>query len=142
MDQPLKEKIIHKSAKVAVIGLGYVGLPLALELANAGFHVFGIDILKEKIESLRRGHSYVLDVENREVEAVIHQKLWVGDDFSVLSNMDVINICVPTPLDEMKDPDISHIQAAMEEIIKYIKKRNLDHFNQYNLSGNYGRIHC
>ncbi|KXG74690.1 nucleotide sugar dehydrogenase [Thermotalea metallivorans] len=125
MDQPLKEKIIHKSAKVAVIGLGYVGLPLALELANAGFHVFGIDISKEKIESLRRGHSYVLDVENREVEAVIHQKLWVGDDFSVLSNMDVINICVPTPLNEMKDPDISHIQAAVEEIIKYIKKETL-----------------
>ncbi|MCT4595283.1 MAG: nucleotide sugar dehydrogenase [Anaeromicrobium sp.] len=121
----LKSKVLNKSAKIAVIGLGYVGLPLAVELANVGFKVFGIDISKDKLTSLKLAKSYVLDVNDEFIRRLINKNLFVSDDYSIISNMDVIIICVPTPLNKTKDPDITYINAAVEKIVKYITKETL-----------------
>jgi len=113
----LKEKLQAREAKVGVIGLGYVGLPLAIEFARAGFSVTGIDTNEKKIALLREGQSYVRDVPDADVrEAVRAGRLHATTDFDRLSDLDSINICVPTPLSKTGDPDISHIHAAVHEI--------------------------
>jgi UDP-N-acetyl-D-glucosamine dehydrogenase len=120
----LKRKIADKSACLGVIGLGYVGLPLAVEFAHAGFRVIGFDIDPAKIAQLRRGESYVSDVTNRRLRAV-KDRLDVTSDFDRLAAVDSVNICVPTPLRKTRDPDVSYIVAAVEEIKRRLHKDEL-----------------
>ena len=113
----LENKIAKKSARVAVIGLGYVGLPLAIQFAREGFPVLGVDIDGRKIASLQKGVSYIPDVQTADVKRVIRQKRFaVTDDFDALREVDVIFICVPTPFDEMKAPDLAPVIAATKSI--------------------------
>lgn len=122
----LKSKILNKTAKIGIIGLGYVGLPLALEFAKAKFSVTGIDIDAEKVQKLNRGESYIPDVEKEILkDAVEDGRFRATDDYSILEELDTINICVPTPLSKTKDPDISFIVAAVREIVKYLHKTQL-----------------
>ena len=122
----LKQRIQSKTARPAVIGLGYVGLPLVVEFAKAGFNVIGIDIDKNKVDALNRGESYIGDVANREILQIHKAGRFIASiDYNILKEADTINICVPTPLRKTKDPDISYIIAATEEICKYLKEGQL-----------------
>jgi len=119
----LVNEIVNKKAKVGIIGLGYVGLPLAILFAESGFKVFGIDIDKDRVKRAKRGQSYILDVASRQLKEVISKKrLQVTDDFSAIKKLDAIIICVPTPLKEKKEPDISYIVSAVENIKRFMKK--------------------
>ncbi len=119
----LIERIRSRDATVAVIGLGYVGLPLAVELARAGFHAVGIDVVAEKVRRVNAGDSYIGDIPSAVLaECVESGRLKGSTDFSVLASCDTVNICVPTPLRKTRDPDISYIVSAVEEIKKYIHK--------------------
>ena len=116
----LSNKISTRTAKVGIVGLGYVGLPLAVEYAKAGFTVIGIDLIESKVERINAGDSYVQDVAAPEIEQLVAEgKLRATTDFSVIAELDTINICVPTPLRKTKDPDMSYIVAACQEIAKY-----------------------
>jgi UDP-N-acetyl-D-glucosamine dehydrogenase len=116
----LQEKVKSRTARVGVIGLGYVGLPLAVEFAKAGFAVTGIDVLESKVAQLNRGESYVQDVSTATVRSLVEEhKLCATTDFSVVADLDTINIAVPTPLRKTKDPDMSFIVSACQEIAKY-----------------------
>jgi len=118
--EALKEKITSKTARVGIVGLGYVGLPLATEFAKAGFTVTGIDVQDSKVDGLNRGESHVQDVPSSEVAQLVSEKRFrATTDFSVVRELDTINICVPTPLRKTKDPDMSFIVSAVEEIAKH-----------------------
>jgi UDP-N-acetyl-D-glucosamine dehydrogenase len=122
----LAEKITNRTARVGVIGLGYVGLPLAVEFARAGFHVTGIDLDLRKVEAINSGHSYIKDVEGDDVERAVREgKLHTTGDFGALREVDTISICVPTPLRKTKDPDISYIVSATESIAANFKRGQL-----------------
>jgi UDP-N-acetyl-D-glucosamine dehydrogenase len=118
--QALKDKIESKTARVGIVGLGYVGLPLAVEFAKAGFHVTGIDLQQSRVDRLMRGESYVQDVPSGEVAQLVSAgRFDATSDFSVVRDLDTINICVPTPLRKTKDPDMSYIVSASDEIAKH-----------------------
>jgi len=120
IQEALKEKIEAKTARVGIVGLGYVGLPLAAEFAKAGFTVTGIDVQASKVDGLNRGESHVQDVPSDEVAKLVREKRFTATtDFSVVRDLDTINICVPTPLRKTKDPDMSFIVSAVEEIAKH-----------------------
>jgi len=122
----LENLIKNKRAKVAVLGLGYVGLPTAVELAKVGFKVFGIDIKKERVDLVNKGKSYILDVPSKDLKEVVNsKKLLAFNIHQPLKNSDVVLICVPTPLDKNKIPDISYIKSTTEEIAKYLHKNQL-----------------
>lgn len=119
-------KIKNKNINVGVIGLGYVGLPLALEFAKHGFDVTGFDINKEKIEQLNSGDSYIIDIPSSDVQKVIqNKKLKTTNEFVKLAQMDAICICVPTPLTESQEPDMSYIINSVLKIKEYMKKGTL-----------------
>jgi len=118
----LRRKILKKEAKIGVVGLGYVGLPLAVEYASKGFTTIGIDIDKSKVERLNKGENYILDVDSEKLRKLVKSgKLSAVDDYSCVDTLDVIFICVPTPFKENKDPDISHILNATENIAKKLR---------------------
>jgi UDP-N-acetyl-D-glucosamine dehydrogenase len=118
--EALASKIQSRSARVGVVGLGYVGLPLAAEFARAGFSVTGIDVQRSKIDRINAGESYVQDINSDDVSRLRGQgRLRATSDFSVIAELDTINICVPTPLRKTKDPDMSYIVSAAQEIAKY-----------------------
>jgi len=118
--EELSAKITSRTARVGIIGLGYVGLPLAIEFARAGFAVTGVDLNAGKVAEINRGRSYIGDVPAADVEQFIRDgKLRATTDFSAVRELDTINICVPTPLRKTKDPDMSYIVSACEEIAKY-----------------------
>ena len=120
------EKIETRTARAGVIGLGYVGLPLAVAIASAGFRVTGIDICSEKIERLKQGISDVPDVTNAVLAPLIASgQLQVTTDFSVLRELDTVNICVPTPLRENRTPDMQFIIAAVQQIAQYLHPEQL-----------------
>ncbi len=122
----LEQKLKNRTATCAVIGLGYVGLPLAVELARAGFNVLGIDVSDLKVEELKKGNSYIIDVSNNDIKTLVSEnKIKPTTDFSVLKEADTINICVPTPLRKSKEPDISYILAAAQEIQKYLHQQQV-----------------
>ncbi len=116
----LSHKLATRTARVGIVGLGYVGLPLAVEFAKAGFSVTGVDLVESKVARINAGDSYVQDVSPVDVRALVDGgKLRATSDFSVIAEMDTINICVPTPLRKTKDPDMSYIVSACQEIAKY-----------------------
>lgn len=122
----LAERIKKRETLSAVIGCGYVGLPLAVEFGKVGLKVVGIDLSTEKVDAINRGESYIPDVPGHEVSALVKKGLLKATtDFSVLKEADTVNICVPTPLRKTKDPDVSYVVAAAEEIAKYLHKGQL-----------------
>jgi len=122
----LEQKIKSKKAVIGVVGLGYVGLPLAVEFALKGFKTIGIDLSKWKVEKLNKGENYIQDVNDKDLEKVVKKGFLVAyDNYSKVNEMDVIYICVPTPFTENKDPDISYIVSAAEEIAKGLRKDQL-----------------
>jgi UDP-N-acetyl-D-glucosamine dehydrogenase len=119
--EDLRDKIRSRTARTGIVGLGYVGLPLAVELAKAGFHATGIDLDVRKVESINDGRSYIPDVATADVQALRAKGLLdATTDFSVVTDLDTINICVPTPLRKTKDPDMSYIVSAVEGIAEYL----------------------
>jgi UDP-N-acetyl-D-glucosamine dehydrogenase len=121
--EDLIQKLKNKDARVAILGLGYVGLPLAVVFAEAGFKVTGIDPDSGKVDSLKNGVSYIPDVKTEAVEKLVKfGHLNATTDFSVLKDMDAVSICVPTPLRQTGDPDMSFIISATEELARYMHK--------------------
>jgi len=118
----LQKKIKNKSAKIAVVGLGYVGLPLAVEFANAGFDVTGIDVSADKVKKINKGQNYIDDVDGKLMKALVKSgKLKATSDYSVIKKIDCVSICVPTPLGKTGDPDISYMLSARDAILPHVK---------------------
>lgn len=119
----LKEKIVSHKATVGVVGLGYVGLPLAVEKARAGFKTIGFDVQKQKVDMVNAGHNYIGDVVNEDLQALVESgMLSATTDFSFVKDVDFIAICVPTPLDAHQQPDISFVKGSAEAIAKHLTK--------------------
>jgi len=122
----LKQKIINKKAKIGIIGMGYVGLPLALEFASSGLKVTGIDIDSEKCELINKGESYIPDVSPERLKKLVNtEMLSATSDYSCLDKLDCVSICVPTPLNKTKAPDVSFVVASTDEIAKYLHRQQL-----------------
>ena len=119
--EELQEKFQDRSAKIVILGLGYVGLPLATLFAESGFDVTGVEPVLSKVESINQGESYVQDVPSDKIKELNQSgKLKATNDFSVLKEADGVSICVPTPLRKTGDPDLSFILVATDELVKYI----------------------
>jgi UDP-N-acetyl-D-glucosamine dehydrogenase len=119
----LRQRIQNRTAKVGVIGLGYVGLPLAVEFAQAGFDVIGMDVQARKVDQFNAGESYIKDVSNDVFTPLVESgKLRATTDFSIITELDTVDICVPTPLRKTKDPDMSFVVAATEQIAGYLHR--------------------
>ncbi|MBC1576054.1 nucleotide sugar dehydrogenase [Listeria booriae] len=117
----LQKKIQEKKAKVGIIGLGYVGLPLAMEFVAAGYKVFGIDVNEEKVDSLNNGKSYIMDIPEKTVRHALNSNFFnATTDFSILAKLDVVCVCVPTPLNENQEPDISYMVYTVEKLEQYM----------------------
>ena len=122
----LIDKINDKTANIGVIGLGYVGLPLAVEFTNAGYNVTGIDIDQSKVDSINSGKNYIRDVKDDILKNAVDKNLLkASSNFNTVKNLDAISICVPTPLNKEKNPDISYIVSVMEEIKDYMHENML-----------------
>ncbi len=122
----LMNKINSKSAKIGVIGLGYVGLPLAVELAKKGFTVTGLEVDAKKVENINNKKSYIGDIATADIKELVEaKKLSATTNFKAISKLDVIIICVPTPLRKSKDPDVSYIVSATNEIKDNLRKGQL-----------------
>jgi UDP-N-acetyl-D-glucosamine dehydrogenase len=118
----LHDRLAARTARVGVIGLGYVGLPLAVEFARAGFGVVGIDLDARKVDAIAQGTSYIPDVPTSEVARLVAEgRLAATREFGVCATLDTINICVPTPLRKTKDPDMSYIVSAVEQIAAHLR---------------------
>lgn len=123
MKEQLLKKITEKTITVGVVGLGYVGLPLAVEKAKAGFKTIGFDVQKEKVDLVNSGVNYIGDVVDDELKKIVEAgMLKATTDFSFVKDVDFIAICVPTPLDAHQMPDISYVKSSTEEIAKYLTK--------------------
>ncbi len=117
MKTELLKKLENRTARVGVVGLGYVGLPLAVELAHAGFHVTGLDVDPRKVAKVNAGESYIQDIPTETLQPLVRAgKLDASTDFGTIRELDTINICVPTPLSKAKDPDMTFVNAAVESI--------------------------
>jgi UDP-N-acetyl-D-glucosamine dehydrogenase len=124
--ETLAERIRTKQARCGVIGLGYVGLPLAVEFAQTGYDVVGFDVQDSKVQQLAAGISYVQDVPSTVLQPLVQSgKISATTDFSRIAEMDTINICVPTPLSKTKDPDMRFIETACQSMAPYIKEGTL-----------------
>jgi UDP-N-acetyl-D-glucosamine dehydrogenase len=122
----LKQRIEERTARIAVIGQGYVGLPLAVEFASSGFHVTGIDTDSTRVQALMRGESHIPDVPEGQLRAVLDSGRFAATlDTSVLRDHDAIVICVPTPLRKSRDPDISYVVAAATEVARNLRPGQL-----------------
>jgi UDP-N-acetyl-D-glucosamine dehydrogenase len=122
----LLDRITSRTAHIGVIGLGYVGLPLAVEFARQGFHVCGFDVDESKAEQINSGRSYIPDVEEKDLADVVKAgRLCATSRMGELANMDVIDICVPTPLRKTKDPDLSYVVKAVEAVAATLKRGQL-----------------
>ena len=117
----LERKITGRSARVGIVGLGYVGLPLAVEFARAGYSVTGIDLMEPKVARVNAGDSYVQDVGSAVLRPLVEAgKLAATTDFAAIRDFDTVTICVPTPLRKTKDPDMSYIVAACQEVARHL----------------------
>ena len=123
MKATLLKKIKERTITVGVVGLGYVGLPLAVEKAKAGFKTIGFDVQKSKVDMVNAGHNYIGDVVDDDLKKIVEAgMLTATNDFSFVKDVDFIAICVPTPLDSHQQPDISYVKSSAEEIAKYLTK--------------------
>ncbi len=119
----LIEKFENKTAKIGIIGIGYVGLPLATVFAEAGFKVVGVDPLADKVDAINRGESYILDIDSTRVKALVDAgKLSASTNYDVLDDVDAVSICVPTPLRKTGDPDLSFISSAGKSLAPHLHK--------------------
>jgi len=126
MSKILERKIINKTAKLAIVGLGYVGLPLAVSFAKAGFKVWGLDIDKDRVDKVNKSISYITDISSDDLQKLrTKNTLKASTNFRILEQIDVILICVPTPLKRKYQPDISFILNAIKKIRKYLKGAKL-----------------
>ena len=126
MKERLLKKIQKREINVGVIGLGYVGLPLAVEKAKAGFKTVGFDIQPEKVDMINQGHNYIGDVVDSDLERLIQDgRLRATTDFSFIKDADFIAICVPTPLDSHQEPEISYVRNSVTEVSKYLKRETM-----------------
>lgn len=126
MKKELLEKIEKREIVCGVVGLGYVGLPLAVEKAKAGFKTIGFDVQKEKVDFVNSGHNYIGDVVDSDLKKLVDQgTLSATADFSFVRDVDFIAICVPTPLDSHQEPDISYVKSSAEAISKYLTKNTM-----------------
>lgn len=123
MKEILLKKIKEKKTRVGVVGLGYVGLPLAVEKAKAGYKTIGFDVQKEKVDLVNRGNNYIGDVVDDDLkDLVANGMLKATTDFNFVRDVDFVAICVPTPLDAHQQPDISYVRSSAEQIAKHMKK--------------------
>ncbi|WP_078409096.1 nucleotide sugar dehydrogenase [Priestia abyssalis] len=114
-------RIKNKTAKIGIIGLGYVGLPLAVEIAKSEYNVVGFDVNQQKVDSLNNGHNYINDVNDEDLVKIVENNKFISTtDFSQIQQIDVVLVCVPTPIDAHQHPDISYIQSATKNIANYI----------------------
>ncbi|MCB6203679.1 nucleotide sugar dehydrogenase [Extibacter muris] len=126
MKEKLLKKIENKELTVGVVGLGYVGLPLAVEKAKAGFKTVGFDVQEEKTNMVNEGKNYIGDVVDKDLAELVKRKmLYATTNFSFVADVDFIAICVPTPLDIHQQPDISYVKSSTEEIAKYLKPETI-----------------
>ena len=126
MKEKLLKKIDNKEIVVGVVGLGYVGLPLAVEKAKAGFKTIGFDVQESKVKLVNEGHNYIGDVVDKDLKDLVEKgMLSATTDFSKIKDVDFIAICVPTPLDEHQQPDISYVKGSCESVAKYFKKETM-----------------
>jgi UDP-N-acetyl-D-glucosamine dehydrogenase len=126
MKQSLLAKINDRTLVAGVVGLGYVGLPLAVEKAKAGFTTIGFDVQKTKVDMVNEGHNYIGDVVDSDLAELVRKgKLRATSDFSFISDVDFVAICVPTPLDNHQEPDISYVRNSTIAISKYLKKGSM-----------------
>lgn len=117
----LIEKLETKTATIGVVGLGYVGLPLAVEKAKAGFTVIGFDVQEEKVQMVNEGKNYIGDVIQEDLEKLVHsEKLKATADYTFIRDVDAVAICVPTPLDIYKQPNMQYVESSAKAIAKYI----------------------
>lgn len=121
MKQQLIAKLNSKTAVIGIIGLGYVGLPLALRFSEAGFRVIGFDIDRRKVDSLNRGQTYIRHIAAESVAVAVQRGFTATEDFSRLTDVHAIIVCVPTPLDEHREPDLSYVVGTMEMIKPYLR---------------------
>jgi UDP-N-acetyl-D-glucosamine dehydrogenase len=121
MKKTLMQKIQDKTAVLGVIGLGYVGLPLAVEKAKIGYHTIGFDVQEQKVEMVNQGQNYIGDIVPEELALVVTSgKLVATKDFSFIKDVDCVAICVPTPLDTYQQPDVSYVVQSTEDIARYL----------------------
>lgn len=126
MKEELLKKIEEKTIKVGVVGLGYVGLPLAVEKAKAGFKTIGFDVQNEKVEMVNAGHNYIGDVVDDDLKELVEAgMLRATEDFSFINDVDFVAVCVPTPLDDHQQPDISYVKSSAESIARHMKKGSM-----------------
>ncbi|WP_202079439.1 nucleotide sugar dehydrogenase [Caldalkalibacillus salinus] len=119
----LKEELLNKTATLGVIGLGYVGLPLAVEKAKAGYKTIGFDVQESKVKMVNEGKNYIGDVVNEDLESLVNSgNLLTTSDFAKVVQADCVSICVPTPLDKYQQPDLSYVKASAESIVPYMHK--------------------
>lgn len=122
LSERLIEKITSKTAVIGVVGLGYVGLPLAVEKAKAGFRVIGFDVQSERVNLVNEGTNYIGDIVDEDLRMIVRQnKLMATTDYSMIKEVDAVAICVPTPLDKYHQPDTSYVSSSAREIAKHLK---------------------
>ncbi len=123
MKQSMLEKIENRTLRIGVVGLGYVGLPLAVEKAKAGFPTIGFDVQQEKVDMVNAGHNYIGDVVDSELKDLVAAgKLSATSDYSFVKEVDFVAICVPTPLDDHQQPDVSYMRDSAIEVAKHLHK--------------------
>lgn len=125
MKTNLIKKFQDKKGLVGIIGLGYVGLPLALTFIESNVKIIGFDINKRIISNIKNGKSYIKSISNKKIKAALEKKFKVTDDFKKIQLLDAIIICLPTPLDKYHAPDLSYITSTMDKILPYLKKNQL-----------------
>lgn len=126
MKELMLDKIAKKEIVCGVVGLGYVGLPLAVEKAKAGFRTIGFDVQKSKVDSVNSGHNYIGDVVDADLKKLVEEgQLSATSDFSFIKDVDFVAICVPTPLDSHQEPDISYVKYSAEAISKHLTKNTM-----------------
>ena len=122
----LADKIQSKEARIGIIGLGYVGLPLAVEFASKGFHTLGVDVDADKVRQLADGDNYIQDVDGSRLKACVDNgRLTASTSYDGIDETDIVFICVPTPFTENKEPDISFIVGAAEAVVPHLHKDQL-----------------
>ena len=126
MPSLLLKKIKDKTAKIAIVGLGYVGLPLAVQKAKAGFSVIGIERKRERVDMVNKGKTYIPDIVGDELKNVVKEKKFKAtQSFNSISEVDIICICVPTPLTKHKEPDTQYIESVTDKMLPYLHKNQL-----------------